>query len=138
MPLSKEALERALFNNGTGLESIPGLRPPALINQVVEYLAGWDMTQFFGRLHDAISKWEMENARGFPSEYAFIAIHPYALNIYAVNWPHDQIRVDFGMSKRPRRVLGIEIREDMHLYRTFWKLELAGKMLTNGEVLEIV
>ena len=143
MSLSRQALERALFQNGTGLENVPGLRSEVVVGQVITYLTEWDMTQFFGRLHEAIGKWEKENGRGFPIDFAFLDIHPNALRTYAKVWPPDQIIYDFGpttsvIGSVPRRVYGIEIRENNRLHRTSWSLELAGRSLINGECLEVV
>lgn len=139
MALSRDALERALFQNGTKLESIPGLRPEVLVGQIVRYLSEWDMTQFFGRIHEAIGKWEKENMHGFPYDYAHVLIHPYAMRIYWRNWPEDRLFTDQSLAMAgPRKVYGIEMREDPQMHRTAWRLMLNGTMLTNGEVLEVL
>lgn len=138
MSLSREALERALFQNGTGLESVPGLRPEQLIPAVIAYLKKWDMTQFFGRIQEAISNWERENGKRFPEDYAVVEIHPYALREYWKEWPPEQLFIHKTAALAgPHRVFGIEIIENQQLHRTFWKLVLGSRMLTNGEVLEV-
>lgn len=139
MALSREALGHALFRNGTKLESIDGLREDVLVGQVITYLTEWDMTQFFGRVHEAVVDWERKEGRGFPTEFAWVEIHPYALRVYWRNWPADRILTDASLTRDgPRKVLGIEMREDNAMHRTAWRLMLSGRMLTNGEVLEVL
>lgn len=139
MALSRDALGQALFHNGTKLESVPGLREDVLVGQIITYLTEWDMTQFFGRVHEAVAEWERANGKGFPSDYAHVEIHPYALRVYWRSWPADRLMMDQSLTRAgPMKVLGIEIREDQSMHRTAWRLMLNGRMLTNGEVLEVL
>jgi hypothetical protein len=139
MALSRDALGHALFRNGTKLESVPGLREDVLVGQIITYLTEWDMTQFFGRVHEAIAAWEKENGKGFPTDYAWVDIHPYALRVYWRSWPADRFMTDQSLTRMgPMKVLGVELREDNQMHRTAWRLMLTGRMLTNGEVLEVL
>jgi hypothetical protein len=123
--------------NDAGLGDIPGLDYDKMVHAIVIKLAENDITQFFGKIQNAIDKWQRENARIFPSEYAVIRIHPYAYRGYLKMWPQTMVSpLPFG--SKPNSVFGVPIDEDQRMFRTSWELQLGGKLLESGEVLEIV
>jgi hypothetical protein len=135
MPLSRMALKWGFDRAGLG--DVPGLDYEKMVAAIEQTLAENDVTQFFGKIHEATANWEREHAKRFPSDYAVIRIHPYAFNCYLRNWPPEHIRFLAGIG-RPTDVLGVPIQEDTGMFRTSWELQLGGKLLEHGEVLEIV
>jgi hypothetical protein len=137
MPLSKMALKWGF--DSAGLGDIPGLDYDKMVHAVVLKLAENDITQFMGKITDVLSKWEAQQMRRFPAEYAVVRINPYALDCYSKNWPLNQLRLyTDNIGGRPNKVFGIPIEPDPRMFRTSWELQLGGKLLESGEVLEVV
>lgn len=137
MPLSKMALKWGFDDAGLG--DIPGLDYDAMVNAIVIKLAENDITQFMGKLQTVLLAWERQQARAFPAEYAVIRIHPYAMDCYTKSWPLNQLRsYTDNIGGRPNKVYGIPIEQDPRMFRTSWELQLGGKLLESGEVLEVV
>jgi hypothetical protein len=136
MPLSETAFKWACDRAGLG--SVPGLNYEKIISAFREVLGENDITQFFGKISEAIRKWERENGPGrkFPAEYAVIRIHPYAARCLYQYWPAQYISFHPGAPGHPTDVFGAPILEDARMFRTSWELQLGGKLLESGEVLE--
>lgn len=147
MPLSKMALKWGFDDAGLG--DVPGLDYDKMVNAIITKLAANDITQFFGKIQEAMYGWERVNGpQRFPVDYAVIRIHPYALNAYARNWPAEYLS-PYAMARpatfgaKPDSVYGIPIIPDQRMFRTSWELQLGANggrrsLLESGEVLEIV